>query len=87
MSENILQILGVSKKYPIKSITNKNLKSWHGLFSYFLTKDKKQDANKSFLALDSINVSLNKGESLGIIGLNGSGKSTLLQLISGTLQP
>ncbi|MBV1907090.1 MAG: ABC transporter ATP-binding protein, partial [Pseudomonadales bacterium] len=38
-------------------------------------------------ALSNISFDLEKGASLGIIGLNGSGKSTLLQIIAGTLQP
>ena len=86
MSEKILEILGVSKEYPTKSVTNKDLKNWNGLFSYFFSK-KNLDTPKNFLALDNINVSILKGESLGIVGLNGSGKSTLLQIVSGTLQP
>ncbi|MDA8987683.1 ATP-binding cassette domain-containing protein, partial [Planktomarina temperata] len=38
-------------------------------------------------ALKRITLSVNSGESVGIIGLNGSGKSTLLQIISGILPP
>ncbi len=37
--------------------------------------------------LRNISFSLDKGESLGIIGLNGSGKSTLLKVISGIIKP
>jgi ABC-type polysaccharide/polyol phosphate transport system ATPase subunit len=42
---------------------------------------------KEFYALNGINLDVNKGETLGIIGKNGSGKSTLLKLISHVLVP
>ena len=34
-------------------------------------------------ALDNVNIEVNKGEILGIMGENGAGKSTLMQVISG----
>ncbi|WP_044641456.1 metal ABC transporter ATP-binding protein [Risungbinella massiliensis] len=37
--------------------------------------------------LDQVNLTLNKGEFLGILGPNGSGKSTLMKLILGLLKP
>lgn len=40
-----------------------------------------------FCALQGVDLTLYKGDSIGIIGRNGSGKSTLLQLIAGTLTP
>jgi branched-chain amino acid transport system ATP-binding protein len=40
-----------------------------------------------FLALDQVDLSVSKGERLGLIGPNGSGKSTLVNCISGTLRP
>lgn len=40
-----------------------------------------------FWALRDIQFSLEKGETLGLVGPNGCGKSTLLQIVSGILQP
>ena len=37
--------------------------------------------------LDNINLTINAGEKIGILGRNGSGKSTLIRLISGAEQP
>lgn len=38
-------------------------------------------------ALDSVSLSINQGECLGIVGVNGSGKSTLIQHFNGLLSP
>lgn len=40
-----------------------------------------------YAAIKNISLSINKGQSIGIIGSNGAGKSTLLQLISGISKP
>lgn len=44
-------------------------------------------ASKEFWALRDVNLSVERGEVLGVVGPNGSGKSTLLQIVSGILQP
>lgn len=42
---------------------------------------------KEYTALKDVTVTINKGETLGIVGSNGAGKSTLLKLIAGILLP
>jgi len=42
---------------------------------------------QEFWALQNVSFELEKGDSLGIIGLNGSGKSTMLKIVSGILKP
>jgi ABC-2 type transport system ATP-binding protein len=39
------------------------------------------------LVIDDVNLVINSGEKIGIIGGNGAGKSTLLKLVSGILEP
>jgi len=51
----------------------------------FLEGKHRQPARK--LVLDRIDMVVEAGQKIGVIGANGSGKSTLLKVISGVLQP
>lgn len=42
---------------------------------------------QDFTALEDVSFTVNKGETLGLIGRNGAGKSTMLKVISGILKP
>jgi ABC-2 type transport system ATP-binding protein len=42
---------------------------------------------EDFIALDDIDISIEEGSTVGILGHNGSGKSTLLKCVAGILQP
>ena len=40
-----------------------------------------------YKALQNINVEIEKGEAVGVLGKNGAGKSTLLKIITGVVKP
>lgn len=83
--EKMIEIEGLSKEYKIYNTPKDRIKE------FFLPKIREKIGldrilySKSFRALNDINFSIGKGETVGIIGHNGSGKSTLLQIICGTL--
>jgi len=46
-----------------------------------------RDLSNEFEALSQVSLTVDEGETVGLIGLNGSGKSTLLKLLSGVMRP
>ena len=76
-SENqvAIEATNLTKKYHLYAHPTDRLK-------HFFFKNK-TSLSKSYQALDEVNISLLKGEVLGVIGENGAGKSTLLSLITG----
>lgn len=52
-----------------------------------VSKRFKQKKGEEFLALDNINLTIQKGEIYGIIGYSGAGKSTLIRMINGLETP
>lgn len=79
MEENAIVVENVSKIYKLYNKPIDRLKE-----SLSLTH---KCYHKPFYALNDINFTVKKGESLGIVGKNGSGKSTLLKIITGVLNP
>lgn len=48
---------------------------------------RRRKTTSTFEALKGLDLVINEGESVAILGFNGSGKSTLLKLISGVMEP
>jgi len=80
-SELAIHVKGVSKAFPVYD------KPMHRLYQMLSPRAAKQRWYREFQALRDIDITVRKGETLGVVGRNGSGKSTLLQIICGTLEP
>ncbi|MBQ8248654.1 MAG: ABC transporter ATP-binding protein, partial [Clostridia bacterium] len=97
MSENIaIKIQGLKKKYRLGQIGGGTLTA--DLQSWWAKIRKKDDPNTkigqnvrlhgdSFMALNGIDLTIYKGEAIGIIGGNGAGKSTMLKILSRITAP
>jgi len=79
-SDPILKLSDISKKYKLKGKSSSTLRE--DIENIFSHKRKDTLAADEFWALKDINISLNRGESVGLYGPNGSGKTTIVKLIS-----
>ena len=75
------------KVQDVSMMFNLSTEKMDSIKEYFIRAVKRQLYYQEFWALRNISFELEKGDSLGIVGLNGSGKSTLLKIISGILKP
>jgi len=83
--ENIIELSNVWKKYSMSDIFHRSLREdIMNIFSRQSDKKLKQD---EFWALKNINISLKRGECIGLYGPNGAGKSTILKLIAHVTYP
>ena len=94
--EIAIRLSGVKKMYKLGQIGGGTL---HGdLESWWARIRGKEDPNtevgtnqrligQTFMALNGIDLTVHKGEALGIIGGNGAGKSTMLKLLSRVTAP
>lgn len=79
MSEYAIQVEHLDKIYKLYDKPRDRMKEALGL-----TRKK---LYKEHYALRDVSFSVEKGETIGIIGTNGSGKSTILKIITGVLNP
>ena len=94
--EVAIQLSGVRKMYKLGQIGGGTLQG--DLQSWWARIRGKEDPNtkigtdqrlvgQTFMALNGIDLTVYKGEALGIIGGNGAGKSTMLKLLSRVTAP
>lgn len=70
-------IRSLRKEFKAYQRRSDRLKEW-------LTLGKRQ-YHKKICVLDDINLTIQPGESFGLIGMNGAGKSTLLKILTGSM--
>src|SRR3989304_2075628 len=76
MDDIAIKLTGVSKKYIL-----------HHEKPTLVENIIKPRKNEEFWALRDIDLAINKGDRVGVIGKNGSGKTTLLEIIAGITTP
>ena len=80
MDQNVaIEISHVKKVYPTY---NREFDRFREALSPF-----RKSYHEDFTALQDVNLTVYKGECVGVIGTNGSGKSTLLKIVTGVLHP
>ncbi|MDR2966332.1 MAG: ABC transporter ATP-binding protein [Methanobacteriaceae archaeon] len=81
-NENVaIKVENVTMKFSL------NIEKIDNFKEYFIKFIKKELKQESFLALDNVSFTLDKGDRLGIVGLNGAGKSTLLKIVAEVMKP
>ena len=58
-----------------------------GFKEYLIQRMRKKITYQEFWALSDVSFEVERGETLGLIGINGSGKSTMLKIIAGVMKP
>lgn len=79
--ENVIELKNVGMCFNLSKEKVDSLKE------YFIKLVKKELHYSEFWALKDVNLTVKKGQRLGVLGLNGAGKSTLLKVISGVFRP
>lgn len=78
MGEKVIKITNLTKEY--KMFARKKDRFTETIFPFI-------NKHSTFKAMDNLNLEVEKGEVLGVLGKNGAGKSTLLKMVTGVVTP
>lgn len=81
MNNTMIEALDVTMRFHMNTDNIMSLKE------FVTRKIRGKISYKDFTALSHVSFTVEKGETLGLIGRNGAGKSTMLKVISGILKP
>ncbi len=79
MNEAVIEVRGVGKDYHLYRKPSDRAKE--------ALDPRRRSYHTDFHALQEVDLVVNRGETVGILGRNGSGKSTLLKILTGVTSP
>jgi ABC-2 type transport system ATP-binding protein/lipopolysaccharide transport system ATP-binding protein len=78
---NVVELTGINVRFVVPTERIISFKE------YVLRRMRNQIHHRELWALKDVNLTLEAGETLGLVGRNGAGKSTLLKVMSRVLRP
>src|ERR1700688_2335520 len=94
--KRVVEVRNLSKKYTLgehepygnfrETVTRAVMKPWNALRKTS-SNGRQPAANNIFWALKNVNMDVEQGDNLAVIGSNGAGKSTLLKILSRITDP
>jgi lipopolysaccharide transport system ATP-binding protein len=83
----MIHIKNLNFAFPLNFSDKRVLKKeiWKKVKSIF--RNNRIDQDNNYYVLKNINIKINDGEKVGLVGNNGSGKSTFLKLVAGIFEP